>query len=387
MVALDDRAAGADVRRSFAAWRNRLIASPGFQRWAAAFPPTRGLVRREGAALFDLVAGFCRSQVLAALVELNVLDVLIDGPADPDTLARRCDVRTERMRVLLRAGAALRLLRYDRRGRVRLTRSGAALLGVPGLTDMIRHHRSFYADLADPTAFFREDTPTALAAFWPYVHGSAATTDREAAERYSDLMARSQAMVAEDTLRVAPLKAATCLMDVGGGTGAFLAAAGRRYPSLRLHLFDLPDVAPDAAHRFAAEGLTDRSEIVAGSFRDDPLPRGSDAISLVRVLYDHSEATVRALLTSARVALPPGGRLVISEPMSGGDAKPDPVTDVYFALYTMAMGTGRTRSADEIAALCRDAGFIDIRRHPSARSYVTTVISARTPATSNVHQS
>jgi demethylspheroidene O-methyltransferase len=93
-----------------------------------------------------------------------------------------------------------------------------------------------------------------------------------------------------------------------------------------------------------------------GSFRDDPLPAGADAISLVRVLYDHADATVGALLAKVRQALPAGGRLIISEPMSGG-ARPDPATDVYFAVYTLAMGTGRTRSAVEIAALCSAAGF------------------------------
>ncbi|MCU0907975.1 MAG: SAM-dependent methyltransferase, partial [Rhodobacteraceae bacterium] len=46
----------------------RTVASPGFQSWAARFPLTKGLVRREGDAMMDLVAGFVHSQVLAALV-------------------------------------------------------------------------------------------------------------------------------------------------------------------------------------------------------------------------------------------------------------------------------------------------------------------------------
>jgi demethylspheroidene O-methyltransferase len=56
--------------------RNRLLASPGFQRWAAAFPLTRPVARRHTRELFDLVAGFVYSQVLAACVALDLFEDL-----------------------------------------------------------------------------------------------------------------------------------------------------------------------------------------------------------------------------------------------------------------------------------------------------------------------
>jgi demethylspheroidene O-methyltransferase len=61
--------------------------------------------------------------------------------------------------------------------------------------------------------------------------------------------------------------------------------------------------------------------------------------------------------------------------MSGGD-RPDPQTDVYFALYTLAMRTGRTRSQQEVAALLAAAGFSDIRRPRAFRPFVTAVVTA-----------
>jgi hypothetical protein len=93
------------------------------------------------------------------------------------------------------------------------------------------------------------------------------------------------------------------LLDVGGGTGAFLTAAGLVTPDLRLHLFDLPVVAEGATARFAVTALTDRATITGGNFRTDAIPGGADAISLVRVLYDHSDDTVRMLLAKAHAAL------------------------------------------------------------------------------------
>jgi len=354
--------------------RNRLMASARFQKWAARFPLTRGLVKKEGAALFDLIAGFCHSQTLMALAELQVPEALLGGPLDIDDLAAQADIPPLRMDILVQAGAAIGILKR-RSNQVSLTQRGAAFATVPGLSAMVRHHRAFYRDLSDPVAFFRGETETELAAVWPYVFGDPTAIDGATALAYSDLMAQSQALVADDTLRMVRFGDVQTLMDVGGGTGAFLSAVGQAYPDLRLRLFDLPAVTPAASERFERTGLTDRSDIVSGSFRDQELPEGADMISLVRVLYDHSDETVQDLLAKAFRALPSGGRIVVSEPMSGGRS-PDKATDGYFALYTLAMQTGRTRSADHIALMLANAGFSDIKQPRPLRSYVTSVVTA-----------
>lgn len=348
---------------------NRLAASRRFQRLCARVPILRRVVRAEGAALFDLMQGFVRSQVLSALVETRVLHRLAECPAQPGPLAVRTGLPEDRLRVLLQAGAAMGLLRRDRTGAYSLARRGAAFLGVPGLEDLVRHHSVLYADLSDPVAFFKGATDPDLARFWPYVLGGQGGAAEAA--RYSDLMAETQALVAEDTLDALPLRGISRLMDVGGGTGAFLRAVHARHPQIDLTLFDLPPVVAGAR-------LPPRARVIPGSFLDGPLPAGADAISLIRVLYDHADATVAALLSSARAALPPGGQLIVSEPMSGGE-NPDPQTDVYFAVYTLAMRTGRTRSQAEIAGLARAAGFEGVKTLSSLRPYVTCVVTARVP--------
>ena len=361
-------------------WRgrlNRLVASPAFQRWAARVPGVRRVARREGERLFDLVAGFVHSQVLLAVVELDLLRLCRDAPMRTSALAVRAGVPVERMEALMRAAAALGL--FDPvGGGWQTSRLGAAALGVPGLAPMIRHHPVLYRDLADPVALLRGEVETELAGFWPYVFGAGAAEDPGRASDYSALMADTQGMVAEEVLAAVSLKGVRRLIDVGGGTGAFLVEAGRRWPALSMVLFDLPAVVPGAEARLTRAGLRDRVEIVAGSFRDDPLPEGADAISLVRVLYDHADDTVAALLAKVFAALPPGGRVIVAEPMSGGE-RPERAGDAYFAFYCMAMRTGRVRSAAEIGALLAQAGFVGVTPAQTHRPFVASAVTALRP--------
>lgn len=356
-------------------WLLKLAASRRFQCWATRVPGLKRIARAEGAALFDIAAGFVNSQVLMALIDLRIPHILEQEALFPKQVADLCAAPPERMQVLLQAGAGLGLLRRYRNGQYGLAVRGASLLGVPGLEAIVKHHRVLYADLVDPAEFIRGGQNTELARFWPYVFGAAGATDPTVAATYSNLMAESQILVAEDTLRRIDLTKTNRLLDVGGGSGAFLKAVGVAYPKLKLSLFDLPAVLDDARQRLFESGLSGRVSLHSGSFQDDTLPKGADAISLIRVLYDHSDSTIRHLLSAVYAALPPDGQLIISEPMSGGD-KPERSTDVYFAIYTLAMQTGRTRSPEEIGRLLASAGFSNIRNQKVFRPFVTSVIVA-----------
>ena len=94
------------------ALRNRLLANPGFQRWAAGFPLTRPVARRRARALFDLCAGFVYSQVLQACVQLRLFDVLLDGRGRLIRLAPALALAPADAARLLEAAAALRLVEH-----------------------------------------------------------------------------------------------------------------------------------------------------------------------------------------------------------------------------------------------------------------------------------
>ncbi len=372
-------------------WRNRLLASEDFRRWACRFAPTRWLARRRAARLFDLVAGFVYSQVLLACVRLGLFELLADGPLGRDTLAARMSLDCAAADRLLAAACALELIEQRGAQRYGLGPLGAVMAHNRALTAMVEHHGALYADLADPVALLRGTaTSRQLHAFWPYAGaagnggdagaaGNCGDAGAAAAQAYSTLMAASQPLVAEELLDAYALTQHRLLLDIGGGDGSFLVHAARRAADLQLALFDLPAVAEQARERVARSGLAHRCTIHAGDFHRDPLPRGADVATLVRVVHDHDDATVRQLLAAIRQALVPGGTLLLAEPMAdtpGAQA----MGDAYFGFYLLAMGSGRPRSRDQLATLLTDAGFVAIRSLPTRIPLQTSVLLARTPS-------
>jgi demethylspheroidene O-methyltransferase len=361
-------------------WRNRLVADPAFQRWASRVPLVRHIAARRANSLFDLCAGFVYSQVLLACVRVDLFEQLADGPQDLAALARQCGLEQDGMRRLLDAAVALRLLERRAAGRYGLGELGAALRGNPGVAAMIEHHELLYADLADPVDLLRQRSGTTrLAGHWPYA--TTTTPQSLGVERvrdYTRLMATSQPLVAGDVLDAWDFGRHRCLLDVGGGDGTFLAAVAARHPSLQLQLFDLPAVIALADERLAAAGLSARVQRTGGSFTRDPLPVGADVVSLIRILHDHDDEVVLALLAAVRRALPPGGTLVIGEPFANAPGAA-PMGDAYFGLYLHAMGSGRPRSARQLAAMLQQAGFVSVREASTARPLLTGVLTARNP--------
>jgi demethylspheroidene O-methyltransferase len=141
-------------------------------------------------------------------------------------------------------------------------------------------------------------------------------------------------------------------------------------------LFDLPQVAERGRKQLAEAGLARRVKAFGGSFFDDPLPQGADLITLVRVLFDHSDARALAILKAVRLALPPEGSLLIAEPMAGTPGA-EAMGDAYFGFYLLAMGKGRSRSAQDLSKLLVEAGFDRVRLLKTHLPLQTQVIVAR----------
>jgi predicted O-methyltransferase YrrM len=166
------------------------------------------------------------------------------------------------------------------------------------------------------------------------------------------------------------------LLDVGGSAGGYTIAILERHPALEATILDLPAVEPLARQRIAAAGMEGRIQFVAGSFFEDSLPRGHDAILLSSILHDWGNGECAAILRNCFRGLEPGGLLVVTEPMLREDfTGPDHPS---VSGLTMAVLGGENRTPSQVARMLAEAGFEGCWQSPVGPQ--NSVVTARKPA-------
>jgi demethylspheroidene O-methyltransferase len=363
------------------ALRDRVFASPAFQRWAGAVPFTRPVAVARSRRVFELTTGFVFTQTVLACFRLGVFERLRGGPVELEVLASDWGLEPDAARRLLEAAEVLELV--ERRGWTRfgLGRLGAPLVGNAPVRAMMEHNLLLYDDLRNPVELLAKGggPDTHLGRYWPYA-GSRRPQDLDAEEvaGYSTLMTRSHGLVSAEVLGRYPFKRHRRVLDVGGGEGGFAGALAAAVPSVEVTLFDLPAVAARAEARLNGEGPGGGGgvTVVGGDFFRDPLPDGRDLVTLLRIVHDHDDEEVVHLLRRVHEALVPGGTVLVAEPMADVPGA-ESVGAAYFSWYLFAMGTGRPRSPGEIEALLRRAGFRGIRPVPSRVPVQTGMLVAR----------
>ena len=361
-----------------AEFRNRLVGNPAVRHKLQKIPIIQKVANNSAERLFALCAGFIHSQVLVFCVRLRLLERLQEQASTLEELAQDVDIDATRLEKVLSAAIALGLIEQRSDGAYRPGMLGAALADDDGLKALILHHDALYRDLEDPVAMAANASqPTRLAQYWAYSRSDdpAAASDDSVAP-YSAVMGASQRMIAEHLGGLGVFSDSRQVMDVGGGDGTLAIEIARRQPHVKLTVADLPAVCAITRARIADVGLADRIGTAGLDFFNDPLPAGHDTACLVRILHDHEDAPVRALLKAVYAALPLGGRLVVAEPMAGRSSA-GRLVDAYFSIYLLAMGQGRPRSRERLKSLLEEAGFEDVRRHFGVAPMIATVLSAR----------
>ena len=359
--------------------REKCLTSPGFHKFALDFPLTRPIVRKRQSEVFDFVSGFVYSQILFSCVKLGLLHhERVRGKGA--TLADLCEITglgADEAYRLARGAASMRILE-ERHERFRLGDLGAALSQNKGACAMILHHDALYKDMTDPIAMLSEGRKqTNLSRYWDYALSlDPASASAEDVSAYSDLMSSSQQDVSEEVIASFDFAAFNTMLDIGGGQGTFATNVAKAFPELLVGVFDLPPVIERGRDRQKSGGADSRIEFFGGSFFDDQLPRGADLMTLVRILHDHDDEPAQKIINAAFEALPPGGTLLIAEPMStGGHAAR--ISDAYFNFYLYAMGSGKPRKPEELKKMLKNAGFAYAERKSTRSPFTCSMIVAQ----------
>jgi O-methyltransferase domain len=142
------------------------------------------------------------------------------------------------------------------------------------------------------------------------------------------------------------------VVDVGGGNGSLLIAMLKAFPALQGTLVDLPSAADGARTAFAAAGLTDRAEVVAGSFFD-PLPSGAGGYVLSAIIHNWDDDAAPVILRRCAKAAGRHGRVFVIERLGADGESPSTARDVRMLAYF----GGRERRLAELTTMSWESGL------------------------------
>ena len=324
---------------------------------ADALPPAAQLVQMS--------LGYQTAQALYVAAQLGLADALADGAQDAATLAHATGTHAPSLQRLLRVLASMGLWTEDAQGCFHLTPLGTCLRAdVP---ESARSRVLLFGQpwLWSPFMALGHTVQTGTAAF-RHVHGQAffdfLQTHPEANQLFNDGLRERTAPQAARLATTYAWSGVQTLVDVGGGSGALLAAILQAHPTVRGVLYDRPHVLASAQPVLAAAGVAARCTLVGGDFFTR-VPTGGDAYLLSRILHDWGDAPAQTLLHQCRQVMPPAGKLLIVEAVLTPGRTPDPaaLTDLYILVLTE---DGRERTEDEFRALLARTGFALARHLP-----------------------
>jgi SAM-dependent methyltransferase len=152
------------------------------------------------------------------------------------------------------------------------------------------------------------------------------------------------------------------ILDVGGGSGAYLMAFLSRKPEAAGAIFDLPSVVPITKEFIEKEGFAGKIRIFAGDYTRDQLPGGFDLVFLSAVIHSNPLETNRDLIKKCYRSLNNNGMIIIQDWIMNNE-RTLPVSGAIFAI-NMLVGTegGDCFTEGEVSGMLTDAGFKNISR-------------------------
>ncbi|MDC0707120.1 methyltransferase [Stigmatella sp. ncwal1] len=329
--------------------------------------------------LLEHISSYWISQIIGVVARLRLSDLLASGPLSSDALAPRVGANPDGLYRLMRAGVVAGLFTEVPPRTFTLTPLGACLRSeVPGsMRDMAimmtaPGHWRPWGELFTAVQTGRSTALAALGAnIWEHYE-----KNPEEALHFDRAMGSYSSFVATEVARLHDFSPYARVADVGGSQGVLLAAVLRVYPSCRGILFDLPHVIDGARAQVEAEGLSQRMDLVAGSFFEPVIP-AAEAYLLKHILHDWDDASSTAILRQIHRAALPGARLIVVEMVMPDSGEPSRTALMDLNMFVLA--DGRERTAREYEALLASTGWA-LERITSSPSGVS-LIEARKPKT------
>jgi hypothetical protein len=309
------------------------------------------------AQVVQMAGGHVIAKGIFAVAELGITDYLKNNSRSAAEIAQHTNAHAPSLYRLMRAMAGFGFFVEDSEGRFSLTPLGAALQSdAPG------HARSTVRMLAGPWMW------RSVGEFLHSVKTGESGTEKAFGQSVFDYLGTepqqasifNEAMIGIHGSEPPAIAAAydfsgiRKLVDVGGGTGNLLTTILLANPELKGMLYDLPHVAREARQQIEAKNLSERCEVVEGSFFES-VPEGADAYILSHIIHDWDEEKCLKILGNCRRVMNEGDKLLLIEMVipPGNGFHPGKFLD----MVMLSVTGGRERTEQEYAELFAKANL------------------------------
>lgn len=308
---------------------------------------------------FMLVSGYRSTQMVRAVTELRIPDLVADGPRSSDELAAAIGVLAEPLRRVLRCLVAVGVFTETDDGRFAATPVSDCFRDLPGSQRgmALMLPAESYRAFGDLMYTLKTGEPS-FEHIYSMSHWEQLAQEPEQAAIFHTAMRFGTEGVRDAIASAYDFTGLLSVVDVGGGRGTLIAGLLKANPHLRGTVFDLDAGLAETEAYLQQQGVHDRCVIKRGSFLDS-VPPGHDAYVLKNIIHDWSDEKAAVILANCRQAMGPERRLIIVEQIVPPRLEESPDARRLFMadVQMMVMLGGRERTLEEFRALLDGAGL------------------------------
>lgn len=307
--------------------------------------------------LHRLINGFQVSQAIHAAAVLGVADRMDGAPRASDEIAAEVGAHSGALYRLLRALAAIGVLRENEDRRFSLTAMGECLRSdaEPSMRPSAIFLGQAYKWQAWGHLLHSMKTgENALRALYGMDNWTYLELHPEQNAIFNAAMTGNSRHVDLGIVAAYDFSHFERIVDIGGGQGSLLAAILAANPEVRGVLFDLPHVVATATPVLATVGAETRCEVMSGSMFES-VPEACALYVMKFIIHDWDDADCIRILQVCRRAMQSDTKLLVIERLIG---PPNEDLAVKLSDLNMLVGPGgRERTLEEFATLFQAAGL------------------------------
>ena len=305
----------------------------------------------------SISGGFVQSRILQVAIKLGIFDTINKRRVSSINIAKILKLNPRATEIFLNALVAMRLL-SKMNGEYLNTELSSKYLEKKSpiyFGDMIL----FEHNLWDIWWKLEESLRTGKPSRTPDMfQGDKKETERFIMAMHSLVKSRGDAWIMNEII---DLSWAKTMIDIGSGPGSYPIEFLKKYPDLKVTIYDLPGTIRVTKRVLETEGMLGKMELIEGDYKKNKLPKGFDIAFLSNIIHSEVEQTNKQLMKDIYKILNPGGKIIIKDHIMDEDLT-RPGFGAIFSINMLLSTRGRDYSLKEIRSWLKDTDFIRIKR-------------------------